>query len=59
LHTVHLNTEEEGGAASGGGGHRRNLAGDAAKAEAQIREGGYYESAISILFSIDEPDEVS
>ena len=66
FHTVHQNTEEEGGAASGGGGHRRNLAGDAAKAEAGghgpkevITEGGYYESAISVLFSIDEADEVS
>lgn len=63
-HTVHPNTEEEGGGAagedSGDGGHRR-LAG-AAKAEGGhgpkevIREGGYYESAIAVIFSIDEYD---
>ena len=67
-HTVHPEVEEaQGGAAgedSGAGGHRR-LAG-AAKAEGGghgpkeiIRQNGYFESAISILFSIDEYDEAS
>lgn len=67
FHTVHVNTEEENGGYDGDGGHRRrNLAaakaskgGEAATGahianDKMIREGGYFESAVSILFSVED-----